>query len=114
MIDWSKKKEIDYEFPYKATRYLKQKIYLLPQAVFMALPRPITIKKSEDDTYFMVTEKYENRLDLIAHEKYSQSKLWWVIALANDLPDAQHVPKGSVLRIPSQGTIFGAGGVLGK
>jgi len=42
------------------------------------------------------------RLDLLAHRYYKDARLWWVIAIANDMeetPTAMNI--GSELRIPS-------------
>ena len=35
-----------------------------------------------DETY-IIEAKYANRLDLLAHDEYGSSRLWWIIALRN-------------------------------
>ena len=45
---------------------------------------------------------YNDRLDLIANDFYGDSTLWWVIAMANNLPgDSLFAPVGFELRIPA-------------
>jgi hypothetical protein len=36
-----------------------------------------------DDILFEVTATYENRPDLLAHDLYKDSSLWWVFAVRN-------------------------------
>ena len=68
---------------------------------------PVTVPKSPNDTFHIVTAKDENRLDLIAWQYYGNSLLWWVIAEASDIVDPFNVPRDSVLRIPDKSSIFG-------
>ena len=41
------------------------------------------IPSQRDDTLFEVTATYEFRPDLLAHDIYKDSKLWWVFAVRN-------------------------------
>jgi nucleoid-associated protein YgaU len=55
---------------------------------------------SNNDTY--IVARAEDRLDLIATDFYGDPTLWWVVAMANDLPgDSMYTPLGFQLRIPS-------------
>ena len=36
-----------------------------------------------DDVSYMVTSQYEYRPDLLAHDLYQDSNLWWVFAVRN-------------------------------
>ena len=36
-----------------------------------------------DDALYQVSSKYENRPDLLAHDLYGDSRLWWVFAVRN-------------------------------
>lgn len=44
---------------------------------------PQTIEKRDDDIYIITQES--DRLDLLANEFYNDSRLWWIIAQANNL-----------------------------
>lgn len=41
------------------------------------------IPYDRDDILFEVTSTYENRPDLLAHDLYKDSSLWWVFAVRN-------------------------------
>jgi len=59
-----------------------------------------SVTLSNEDYYIIARE--EDRMDLIAQDFYGDSTLWWVIAMANDIPgDSMHPPLGFQLRIPS-------------
>jgi len=55
------------------------------------------IPKLDSDIY--VTTQYGDRLDLLAHQFYGDSSLWWYIARANDL-NTMIVSANIQLRIP--------------
>ena len=58
-----------------------------------------TFPKRSTDLYIISRE--QDRLDLIATDFYGDSTLWWVIAMANDLPgDSLFTTPGFQLRIP--------------
>jgi len=58
------------------------------------------IKPSDLDLY-VVTEAGD-RIDLLAKKYYNDSSLWWIIATANNINDANfYVPEGVQLRIPN-------------
>lgn len=107
-------KEIKYTNPSKTSRYKKLKTYLNATNLYFANPSYIEIPEHRDDKFFSVTLQYENRLDLISHKFYNDSKLWWVIAKANFLNNPLEVPSNTILRIPAISTLFGAGGVIGN
>lgn len=71
----------------------------------------INSAKSED-TYITVTTETENRLDLIAYNKYGSARYWWIIAMANYIIDPFDVPIGTNLRIPPIISLYKSGGVL--
>lgn len=54
---------------------------------FNQLPR---IKKTADDEIYEIGTGYDERPDLLAHQIYGDSKLWWVFALRN--PDILQDP----------------------
>lgn len=59
-----------------------------------------SVALANNDYYIEVS--YNDRLDLIAQDFYGDSKLWWVVAMANDLPgDSLFPPVGFQLRVPA-------------
>ena len=58
------------------------------------------IKATDSDLYIIA--EATDRLDLLAYKYYKDSSMWWVIATANNLNDANfYVESGTQLRIPS-------------
>tara|TARA_A100001201_G_scaffold121844_1_gene105551 strand:- start:655 stop:924 length:270 start_codon:yes stop_codon:yes gene_type:complete len=55
------------------------------------------VPKQDSDIY--VITQYGDRLDLLAHQFYGDSSLWWYIARANDL-NTLIIPENIQLRIP--------------
>jgi hypothetical protein len=52
-----------------------------------------------DDVY--VVTQTGDRLDLLAFEYYQDQRLWWIIATANNIHNAQiGLVEGTILRIP--------------
>jgi hypothetical protein len=52
-----------------------------------------------DDVY--VVTQTGDRLDLLAYEYYKDQSLWWIIASANNIHNAQlGIREGTILRIP--------------
>lgn len=41
------------------------------------------IPKNQSDVYFVITNTYEYRPDLLAYDLYGDSRLWWVFAERN-------------------------------
>ena len=57
--------------------------------------------KPSDDDFYVISEETD-RLDLLAHKYYNDASKWWIIAVANNLNDANFfVEPGIQLRIPS-------------
>lgn len=44
---------------------------------------PITDADNMDTSTMVITPKYHNRPDVLAHDLYGNSKLWWVFAELN-------------------------------
>ena len=60
---------------------------------------PKVVRKSSDT---IIVAKSTDRLDLFAHRFYKDRTLWWVIALANNLPgDSFFIQPGTQIFIPS-------------
>ena len=59
-----------------------------------------SVSLSNNDFYIIARD--QDRMDLLANDFYGDPTLWWVIAMANDLPgDSMFPPLGFQLRIPS-------------
>jgi|SRR6516164_6636313 hypothetical protein len=49
-----------------------------------------------------VISSFGDRYDLVAYDYYKDDTLWWIVAVANDLPrDSIYIPQGTQLRIPT-------------
>jgi len=60
---------------------------------------PQSIPKKDNDIYIITQET--DRLDLLAHEFYGDSTLWWIIANANNINGVNiGLDAGIQLRIP--------------
>lgn len=107
-------KDVEWKSPSKVSRYKAFKAYMTRENVYLENPSYIEVPEHPDDTFFLVTGPYVDRLDLISHKFYNESKLWWVIAEANQIINPLEVPINSLLRIPAKSTLFGAGGLIGN
>lgn len=58
------------------------------------------IEPSSNDIYIITT--VSDRLDVLANDFYGDSTLYWVIAMANNLPGDSLIPEpGTQIRIPA-------------
>lgn len=68
---------------------------------FLVLRKPLNIPQEEGDTFFLITQEFIDRPDLIAYNAYGVSDLWWVIYEYNEIRDPLHDLKlGQIIRIP--------------
>lgn len=68
--------------------------------------RKIFAKDPSDQVYY-VENRLEHRIDLIAHEFFGDSRLWWVIAQYNDLLDPHsEIVAGRMLVIPTKSRLY--------
>lgn len=57
------------------------------------------LKPNSNDVYIIATEG--DRIDLLAYRYYGETRMWWVIAVANNLNDANlFLEPGRQIRIP--------------
>lgn len=57
--------------------------------------------KPSDNDFYIISEDGD-RLDLLAKRYYDNPAMWWIIAVANNLNDANlYVETGKQLRIPA-------------
>ena len=69
------------------------------KVIYLPTQYPKLVPTNED--YYIIT-KDQDRLDLIAYDFYGDATLWWVVAMANDLPgDSMFPPLGFQLRVPA-------------
>ena len=103
---------IKYQSPSKVSRYWDTTVYKDETNIYYDLPEYYEIPESEGDQFFMVTQKYVDRIDLIAAKFYNNVIMWWVIAKANHISNPLSIPLDTILRIPDVSTLYGAGGIL--
>jgi hypothetical protein len=60
---------------------------------------------SSDDTYIELNQQQARRIDLLAHDIYGDSGLFWIIMLANNIDLPNQIREGMVLRLPARSTI---------
>lgn len=69
------------------------------KVIYLPTRYPSLVASNND--YYLITRD-QDRLDLLAYDFYGDSTLWWVIAMANDLPgDSMFPPLGFQLRVPA-------------
>ena len=73
-----------------------------------------TISAAADDAVYQIDDAYNLRPDLLAHDLYKDSKLWWVFAIRN--PDVLKDPllnfrTGVIIIIPTLATLKTALGI---
>ena len=69
---------------------------------FPLMTNNIVFANKDIQMYYNVQENESGRLDLIANRIYNNPRLWWAIAIANNIEDALTEPVSGVsLKIPS-------------
>jgi len=104
--------QIKYETPSKESRYWDYRAYRNDTNIFLENPKYLEVPEHPDDQFFMVTQKYVDRIDLISAKYYNNVILWWVIAKANHLTNPLCVELDTILRIPAISTLYGEKGLL--
>jgi hypothetical protein len=104
---YSKPREYDH-----VSRYCKYRQILDKSEAYIETFNETKIPMSEQDKFHVVLTEQENRLDIIANIYYNDPSLFWVIALANELPDPFIVLPGTILRIPPNISLYRLGGAL--
>jgi hypothetical protein len=83
-----------------ARRYQNIGTYTTNDGKLIYLPTKYPSVVTSNNDYYIIA-KAEDRLDLIAADFYGDSTLWWVVAMANDVPgDSMFLTPGFQLRIP--------------
>lgn len=86
---------------------------------FLPSFRRKTIEANIADIYHTVTSSEQGRLDLVSYKYYGTTRLWWVIAMVNGIPNPSELEPGIVLRIPpidivNTEIVSGMGEIYGK
>ena len=85
-----------------ANRYTYTNIKEKKETKTKYLESTIYPKISPSDTDIYIISSQGDRLDLLANKYYGDTRMWWIIANANNLNDATlAVDAGRQLRIPS-------------
>lgn len=83
-----------------ARRYQTIKTQKTPSGKVGYLPNVYPSLALSNNDYYIIARE-EDRMDLIAQDFFGDATLWWVVAMANDLPgDSMYPPLGFQLRIP--------------
>lgn len=77
---------------------------------FLGLNQLPTIAPTSEDELYPIDAVYDQRPDLLAHQIYGSSRLWWVFSLRN--PDILKDPIGDFragvyIYLPSAGSVGG-------
>lgn len=71
------------------------------------------IVEYDDEKVYTVTNKTENRLDIISLMYYKTPQYWWIIAIANNIIDPlAEIKEGTRLRIPSIMALYQTGSMF--
>ena len=83
-----------------ARRYENIDTYKTTSGKVIYLPTRYPSVETANDDYYIIA-RAQDRMDLVAADFFGDSTLWWVIAMANDLPgDSVFPPLGFQFRIP--------------
>ena len=98
---------------YRATPLFSQKIDEqnpnLGENTFFGTFQRIEIPTGDDDTFYMIRNVDNGRLDVLAFDFYGSAELWWVLAVVNQIFDPLFgVEPGTVIRIPGLQKVFTA------
>lgn len=90
---------------HRADSFLKRtKVY----DIFLDVNNLPTVPQSVADEKFVITAKYDSRPDLLAHDTYGNSRVWWVIVLRNiDIirDPIRDFKAGTEISLPSKNTV---------
>lgn len=80
----------------------------LIDGIFLDVNKLPRIKQSEQDEEYVIGHGYNERPDLLAHEIYGNSRLWWVFALRNPdilLDPIRDFTPGKTIILPSEESV---------
>lgn len=104
--------KIKYKTPTPESRYWNYTVYKDDTNIYFSNPTYLDVPENPRDQFFMVTQKYVDRIDLIAAKYYGSVILWWIIAKANHLTNPLSIPLDTILRIPSIDSLYGENGLI--
>lgn len=83
-------------------RYRNTKTIIEPDTKKQFMESTIYPKIQASDNDFYIISDAGDRLDLLAYKYYNDVSMWWIIAVANNLNDANfYIEPGIQLRIPA-------------
>jgi len=80
----------------------------LIDGIFLDINTLPKIRKTEKDEEYVIGHGYDERPDLLAHEIYGNSRLWWVFALRNPdilLDPIRDFTAGKTIILPSEAAV---------
>lgn len=91
---------------YKADSFLSRAEKI--NDIFLGLNNLPTVRRTIKDEVYIIGHGYDERPDLLAHQLYGNSRLWWVFALRN--PDVIKDPirdfkAGTEIMLPSEESV---------
>lgn len=91
---------------YRKDSFLKYAGFI--EDTFLDVNNLPSLPKSVDDEEYVINAAYAERPDLLAHDLYGSTRLWWVFALRN--PDVIKDPirdftEGTRIYLPSTETV---------
>lgn len=91
---------------YKKSSFLKYTTST--DGIFLDSGKLPALKPSLNDEVYVIAAQYEERPDLLAHQLYGDSNLWWVFSMRN--PDVLKDPirdfvTGTIIILPSDGSV---------
>ena len=91
------------------SRYLSTNVYEDAKGnTFFGPWQPLNLPLDATDSFYLVREGVQARLDLLAYDIYGDSGLWWVIANYNNVINPFLLEAGETLRIPSRARVTAA------
>jgi len=76
--------------------------------VFLDINNLPTIPKSVSDEKYVIEPKYHQLPDLLAYDKYGNSRVWWIVVLRNiDIIEdpVKDFNEGTEISLPSKKTV---------
>ncbi len=91
------------------SRYKQTEVYSKDEKIFFGSWQKIQIPYNDFDAEVTLQARHIGALDVLAHEEYNDSSLWYAIASYNNIVDPTHgIFIGDILRIPEKSRVLAA------
>lgn len=99
---------IDEEYLYNiGSRYRDYSDYKINGTFFLETVDKLNLPVDEREEVYQIPLEEDRRPDLTARNFYSNSKLWWAIALYNNMADPiLNWKAGEIIRVPTSGYVI--------